>query len=614
MLDFGATATNSRHLSIRGGFTPPPQARALLRRPNDSVAALRLSLGVLLALAVSAVLGAGVATAGTLSAQNFGVNVTTFSQKGQLGPSDLSAASASGLGIARVQLIQGGNADPVVALAASAHLRLDPMLGLPTQMTPSAAATAMAEYVTAFAQRYGPGGTFWSQNPQLPYLPVLSYEIGNEPNIPLQWIADDTNLHWTDPSAYAQVYEAARAALHQVDPTGVAAVVGGLADSASLGVDIPHDEEWLAALTPGTVDAVGYHPYTFDVSPSLMQSDTEVLREWMNSNGMQGVPIDVNEVGACDVLPQDTLNTGCATSMSSGAWGAFASSFTEWALCSPALNVESVQPEYWGDLSSTDTNAILALVSSEATLTPYGQDYLNEAQSLTSQGCPLANTSTPSIAGNPVSGQVLAANAGGWTGTPTFAYQWERCDANGLNCGDIPNASSAGYQAQPADVGSTVVAAVTASNADGSETAWSSPTDVVSPAPSSGGSGSGGSGSGGGSGSSGGSGGGGGVTPGGGSPPIVVLSSMRLQVSGVHVRGRSLSLTVNVAPGSGSLTVVAVKGHKQARLHVTHRTRGNTVLTFTAKLAAGRWTVTVSCQPPQGYAAPKPVRRRITIR
>ncbi len=131
-------------------------------------------------------LGAGTASAAGLSSQSVGVNVSPVQVTGQLTlPSDLSTASASGLGLVRIEAIQGANLDSRVAVAAAAHLRVYPMMGLATAMTPSAAATAMAQYVTSFAQRYGPGGTFWSENPQLPYEPINSYEIGNEPNIPL---------------------------------------------------------------------------------------------------------------------------------------------------------------------------------------------------------------------------------------------------------------------------------------------------------------------------------------------------------------------------------------------------------------------------------------------
>src|SRR5207302_4445652 len=134
-------------------------------------------------------------------------------------------------GLARMQVIQGGNADAAVALAAAAHLRYYPMMGLPgPTQEPAAAAGAMAQFVTSFAQRYGRGGAFWSEHPELPYLPVESYEIGNEPDITPTAPADQTSLHYPDPASYALVYQAARAALHGVDPAAQA-VVGGMLDS-----------------------------------------------------------------------------------------------------------------------------------------------------------------------------------------------------------------------------------------------------------------------------------------------------------------------------------------------------------------------------------------------
>jgi hypothetical protein len=69
-----------------------------------------------------------------------------------------------------------------------------------------------------------------------------------------------------------------------------------------------------------------------------------------------------------------------------------------------------------------------------------------------------------------VEGQTLTASPGSWSGNPapTFTYQWSRCDNTGANCSTILNATSSTYLLAPADVGSTMMVAVTASNSSGS--------------------------------------------------------------------------------------------------------------------------------------------------
>jgi hypothetical protein len=317
---------------------------------------------------------AGAAT--TISPDSLGVNFTGA-------PPDLATASAAGVGLARDEVIEGTNTDAVVELTAAAHLRLYPMLGLPTSHGAAADAVAMAAFVTSFAQRYGPGGSFWAQNPELPYLPVESYEIGNEPDITPTAPADETSLHYADPADYAEVYEAARTALHQVDPTAQA-VVGGMLDSGDIG--LAQAEQYLAAIGP--MDAVGFHPYLYDVT--TMEQDTTVLRQWLNANGHSNVPLDINEFGA-----------GAGVTPGAVAWGAEVAQYTQWALCTPALDVENVQPFWWGAIPIADTDPWFSMVDSELSETPFGSDYLGEAQALTTQGCPAPPVSTPAPATHP---------------------------------------------------------------------------------------------------------------------------------------------------------------------------------------------------------------------
>ncbi len=95
---------------------------------------------------------------------------------------------------------------------------------------------------------------------------------------------------------------------------------------------------------------------------------------------------------------------------------------------------------------------------------------------------PPVNTAPPMITGTAQDGQTLTATDGTWTGSPTFASQWLRCDTAGANCVPIPGATSSTYVVTTADVGSTLVVSVTATNAAGSATAQSLPTAVVATA------------------------------------------------------------------------------------------------------------------------------------
>jgi hypothetical protein len=328
-------------------------------------------------LLAAAVMLPGSASAATpISPGSLGINFTGA-------PSDLATASAAGVGLARDQVIEGANIDAIVELTSAARLRLYPMLGLPVSHGAAADAAAMAAFVTSFAQRYGPDGSFWAQHPELPYLPVESYEIGNEPDITPTAPADETSLHYADPADYAEVYEAARTALHQVDPAAQA-VVGGMLDSGDIG--LPQAEQYLAAIGP--MDAVGFHPYLYDIT--TMEQDTTALRQWLNANGHGNVPLDINEFGA-----------GAGVTPGLAAWGTEVAQYTQWALCTPGLDVENVQPFWWGAIPMADTDPWFSMVDSELAETPLGTDYLAETQALTTQGCPAAAASTAPSATHP---------------------------------------------------------------------------------------------------------------------------------------------------------------------------------------------------------------------
>jgi hypothetical protein len=91
------------------------------------------------------------------------------------------------------------------------------------------------------------------------------------------------------------------------------------------------------------------------------------------------------------------------------------------------------------------------------------------------------NSAAPTISGTPQVDQTLTANNGTWNSqtTPTFSYQWQRCDAQGNACAAISGATAQTYKVQSADVGKTIRVSVAATNPDGSTSAMSAQTAVV---------------------------------------------------------------------------------------------------------------------------------------
>ena len=79
-----------------------------------------------------------------------------------------------------------------------------------------------AQFVKAFATRYGRNGTFWSANPGLPYMPILRYEIWNEPNLKGGWCPRP------QPWLYADMFVSSSKAIKGVDP-GAIVYTGGVA-------------------------------------------------------------------------------------------------------------------------------------------------------------------------------------------------------------------------------------------------------------------------------------------------------------------------------------------------------------------------------------------------
>jgi hypothetical protein len=95
------------------------------------------------------------------------------------------------------------------------------------------------------------------------------------------------------------------------------------------------------------------------------------------------------------------------------------------------------------------------------------------------------NTEAPAITGTPQAGQTLTATTGTWTGAGliTYAAQWQRCDALGANCVELPFGRSLSLTLGSGDVNHTMRVVITATDATGSAAVTSALTAIVGPAP-----------------------------------------------------------------------------------------------------------------------------------
>ena len=123
--------------------------------------------------------------------------------------------------------------DTVVAAAARARISVLPTVlytplwdakdnpnGIDTPLHPG----AYGAYLTALIGRYGPHGSFWTQNPSIPREPIRTWQIWNEP---------DLAYFWQQPFAasYVALLRVAHAAIKRADP-GAKVVLGALTNLA----------------------------------------------------------------------------------------------------------------------------------------------------------------------------------------------------------------------------------------------------------------------------------------------------------------------------------------------------------------------------------------------
>lgn len=164
---------------------------------------------------------------------------------------------------------------------------------------------AWSSFVGDAVRRYGRGGEFWAEHPEIRPLPIETWEIGNEENSRFFWCPA------ADPEQYADVYRASRLAAHSADEDAQV-IVGGLSPSFGGSVqpgdltDADFLKRMITADPPlaHQIPAVAIHLYA--PSTSLVLSELRLYRQAMAAAGLGTTPMIVNEFGWHTLGPHDS--------------------------------------------------------------------------------------------------------------------------------------------------------------------------------------------------------------------------------------------------------------------------------------------------------------------
>lgn len=174
---------------------------------------------------------------------------------------------------------------------------------------------------------------------------------------------------------------------------------------------------------------------------------------------------------------------GAALTASSGTWTvpAPSSATVQWQRCTDANTCTDIPGATALTYSPTDADAAAAL-RVLVTVSHLGIA-VTAASTRTAavSGTPARITTAPSVTGNAVATLTLTGTVPAAIGTApvSVSRRWQRCDAGGGTCQDIPGATGGTYALSGADLGARIRLTADAVNAWGAATASSTATPVV---------------------------------------------------------------------------------------------------------------------------------------
>lgn len=204
--------------------------------------------------------------------------------------------------------------DTIVGNLAKYGIRWMPTLDYPppwAQEKPSDMGSEMNEsnvpdfvaFTTAMAKRYGIGGQFWHDHPELPATPVREWELWNSPNVTFYWNPQDNA-----PERYTDLLLATRAAIKAVNPKAI--LIGPALDLvnppiASDEIDFVkrmfiHDPD-----IASKVDVWGLHPYQETIYWTFRR--LAMWRQALDLLAGRRVPIAIDELGYTSTKVSDAM-------------------------------------------------------------------------------------------------------------------------------------------------------------------------------------------------------------------------------------------------------------------------------------------------------------------
>ncbi|MFL5333766.1 MAG: glycosyl hydrolase [Geminicoccaceae bacterium] len=198
--------------------------------------------------------------------------------------------------------------DAYVGDAARAGLSILPIVfrapdfrggGASTHASPPTKYDDIGTFAAVLVRRYGPNGSFWSENPDIPKLPIRAWQIWNEPNL---------KAYWPRPNAkqYTQLLKAAYKPIKAAD-SGAQIVTAGMPESR---IGVPLKKFIPAMYKAGAkkwFDVLAINPYGHTAGKVIanIANSRKIMKKFHDS-----APIWATEIGWSDVGPSGPQRVG----------------------------------------------------------------------------------------------------------------------------------------------------------------------------------------------------------------------------------------------------------------------------------------------------------------